>query len=638
MARRNFYSKLRRLVRGPIGISKFPLEAPKSMRQQKAWDRFAKNSYNIYQSSLAGSGERYQRYRDYELMEYTPELASALDIYADDTTTYNEEGDILKIDSNNESIKAVLSDLYFDRLNIEYNIWNWVRNLCKYGDMFLLLEVVDKEGVVNTMPLPTVEIEREEAYDGDPNSVRFKWTYQSGAIFENWQIAHFRLLGDDIFLPYGKAILEPARRIWKQLNLIEDAMLVYRITRSPERRVFYIDVGNIPPQEVQQFILQVKNDLKKQPLIDQSGNIDLRYNPMAVDEDYFIPVRGAVGSKIDTLPGAQNLGDIDDVRYIQNKLFAAIKVPRAYLSYESDVASKSLLSQEDIRFARTIQRIQKILISELTKIGIIHLFALGFDEEDLVDFELKMTNPSTITEMQKLELVGMKFDIGTKAIASQLIGQDYARAHILGLTEEQIYAQKDALKQDARRQAEAEEIMLAPQMAMQLQMGKAQMDMQMGAQEEMMAQQMAAQEEMAGQQGQEMTPPDVTPPGGGGGGAPQSNGSMNASNDNVSAGDEFERDRFGSQKTFNMHDPDNPLSYTAPFDNDTKDVENTLMPHRKKRDYKKKKSYDRLGTPILNASKSNISDVVHSQLKKDKILKQLNEAISKKKEDPKEDT
>tara|TARA_R110002110_G_scaffold78341_4_gene205537 strand:- start:3620 stop:5509 length:1890 start_codon:yes stop_codon:yes gene_type:complete len=628
MAKRNFYSKLRRLVRGPVGISKFPQDKPKSLRQQKAWDRFAKSSYNIYQSSLAGSGERYQRYRDYELMEYTPELASALDIYADDTTTYNENGQILDISSSDETLKSILTELYFDRLNIEYNIWNWVRNLCKYGDMFLLLEVLDKEGVVNTMPLPTVEIEREEAYDGDPNSVRYKWTYQSGAIFENWQVAHFRLLGDDIFLPYGKSILEPARRIWKQLNLIEDAMLVYRITRSPERRVFYIDVGTIPPQEVQQFVMQVKDDLKKQPIIDQSGNVDLRYNPMAVDEDYFIPVRGAVGSKVDTLPGAQNLGDIDDVRYVQNKLFAAIKVPRAYLSYESDVASKSLLSQEDIRFSRTVQRIQKIIISELTKIGIIHLYALGYDEEELSNFEIKMTNPSTITEMQKLELVGMRFDIGTKAVASQLVGTDFVREHVMGLTEQEIYNEKDKLKQDARRNAEIQEIMMAPQFAMQVDMQKATMDIQMDAQEDAMEQQMDMQQQAQQIPDQEMTPPNIAPSG------TSKPANMNAANDAVSPGSDFERERFGSQKTFNMHDPDNPMSYTGPYDNDTKDVERDLMPHRKKRSYKKKSTYDRLGNPVL---KSTISDVVHSQLQKDKILKQLNEAISKKKEDPKEE-
>ena len=626
MARRNFYSKLRRLVRGPIGVSKTPSSQPRGMRQQKAWDRFAKNSYNIYQSSLAGSGERYQRYRDYELMEYTPELASALDIYADDTTTYDEEGQILKIISDDERIHRVLHDLYFDRLNIEFNIWNWVRNLCKYGDLFLLLEVLDKEGVVNTMPLPTVEIEREEAYDGDPNSVRFKWTYQSGAIFENWQVAHFRLLGDDIFLPYGKAILEPARRIWKQLNLIEDAMLVYRITRAPERRVFYIDVGNIPPQDVEQYILKARDQLKKQPLIDQNGDIDLRYNPMAVDEDYFIPVRGDKASKIDTLPGARNLGDIDDVRYVQNKLFAAIKVPKSYLSYEADVAAKSVLSQEDIRFARTIQRIQKIFVSELTKIGIIHLYSLGYDEEDLSNFELKMTNPSTVTEMQKLELVGMRYDIGSKALASQLVGQDFVRQHIVGLTHEEIAFEKMNIKADARRNAEVQEIMMSAQMGVQMdaqkEMQEDQIEMQQQMQQQQMQQQQVQQQDP--QAMQQDTPNDPQP-------EMPVGGNIQASNDSVKPGGDFERPRMTDGPSFSQHDPDNPMSVSSPYDKDTDNLTD-LMPH-KKRKYVKRKKFDRLGNPMLTNSVSpsdNISTVVHAQMKKDSILKQLNESLNGK--------
>ena len=629
MARRNFYSKLRRLVRGPVGVSRFPSERPRSLRQQKAWDRFAKNSYNIYQSSLAGSGERYQRYRDYELMEYTPELASALDIYADDCTTYDESGNILNIDTDNENIKKTLEELFFNRLNIEFSIWNWIRNLCKYGDMFLLLEVIDQEGIVNTMPLPTVEIEREEAYDGDPNSVRFKWTYQSGAIFENWQVAHFRLLGDDIFLPYGKSILEPARRIWKQLNLIEDAMLVYRITRAPERRVFYIDVGNIPPQDVEQYILQARDQLKKQPLIDQSGAVDLRYNPLAVDEDYFIPIRGDKSSKIETLPGAHNLGDIDDVRYVQNKLFAAIKVPKSYLSYEADIAAKSVLSQEDIRFARTIQRIQKIVVSELTKVGIIHLFSLGYEEEDLVNFQIKMTNPSTITEMQKLELVGMRYDIGTKALASTLVSQDFIRDNIIQLSDKEMYQIKEQIKQDARRNAEVEEIMMAPQVSAQLEMGQAQMDMQADAQQDMMQQQVQAQQQAQQQEPQEMEPPDIEAPQQGGN-TPQQGPNIQASDDRVRFGDEYDRDGMISGPSFSQHDPKNPMSLAGPYDKDTTDLD-VLLP-QKKRDYKRKKRYDKLGNPLITASKdSGFSKTVHAQMRKDKILQQLNESLKKAK-------
>jgi hypothetical protein len=262
---------------------------------------------------------------------------------------------------------------------------------------------------------------------------------QGNQILENWQVSHFRLLGNDAFLPYGSSVLESARRIWRQLILIEDAMLVYRVIRSPERRVFYIDVGNVPPEDVPTYLEQAKNSLKREPVINKTdGRVDLRYNPMSVDEDYFIPVRGGEsGTKIDTLTGGQNTTAIEDVEYIQKKLFAALKVPKAYLGYDEDIGSKATLAQEDIRFSRSISRIQRTVLSELNKVAMIHLYSHGFSGETLIDFELKLSNPSSIAQQQKLELISTRFDIAAKA-PEGLVDRRWIQKNVMHLTDEEI--------------------------------------------------------------------------------------------------------------------------------------------------------------------------------------------------------
>lgn len=389
------------------------------------------NAYNL--------SERLMRYQDFAEMEYTPELAAALDIYADETCAQDEKGRVLHIYSDNEKIREILEDLFYNTLNVEFNLRSWVRNLVKYGDMFLYNDVSPEHGVINAFPIPVNEIEREENYDpNDPMAVRYRWVTLGNRTLENWEVTHFRLLGNDMFLPYGSSIIEPARRIWRQLILIEDAMLVYRVVRAPERRVFYIDVANIPPENVPMYVEEQRKNLRSSQVIDRStGRVDLRYNPLSVDEDYFIPVRGGEsGTRIDTLAGGQNTAAVEDVAYIQKKLFAALKIPRAYLGYDEALSSKATLAQEDIRFSRTINVIQKTIVAELNKLAIIHLYAHGFDSEDLQNFALRMSNPSTVAQQQKLELWRAKFEIAGSAPEGQ-VSKDFIRKEIWGLNDEQ---------------------------------------------------------------------------------------------------------------------------------------------------------------------------------------------------------
>jgi hypothetical protein len=408
------------------------------------------NSYNL--------SERLMRYQDFAEMEYTPEIAAALDIYADETCAQDEKGRVLHVYSDNEKIKQILEDLFYNTLNVEFNLRSWSRNLVKYGDFFLYNDVSPTQGVINAFPIPVNEIEREENYDReDPFAVRYRWTTMGNRTLENWEISHFRYIGNDMFLPYGSSVIESARRIWRQLILLEDAMLVYRVVRAPERRVFYVDVANIPPENVPMYVEEQRKNLRTNQVVDRNtGRVDLRYSPLSVEDDYFIPVRGGEsGTKIDTLAGGQNAASVEDVAYIQKKLFAALKIPRAYLGYDEMLSSKATLAQEDIRFSRTINVIQKTIISELNKLAIIHLYANGFDNEDLQNFTLRLSNPSTVAQQQKLELWRSKFEIGG-ALPEGMGSKQFIQKEIWGLNDEQILAINEQRKQEKIIDAEIE--------------------------------------------------------------------------------------------------------------------------------------------------------------------------------------
>ena len=422
---------------------------------------FKKTAYNPYDNLQAGymaSQQRTERYVDFDQMEYTPEIASAIDIYADEMTTFSSLTPMLSIDCDNEEIKTILHSLYYNVLNIEHNLFAWCRTMCKYGDYFLYLDVDDKLGVTSVIGLPTQEIERLEGEDKtNPNYVQFQWN-SAGLTFENWQIGHFRILGQDKYNPYGTSVLEPARRIWRQLTLLEDAMMAYRIVRSPERRAFYIDVGNIPPQDVEQYMQKVMTTMKRNQVVDpNTGRVDLRYNPLSIEEDYFIPVRGQSNTKIESVAGGKYTGDIEDVKYLRDKLFSALKIPAAYISSDSEKAQedKTTLAQKDIRFARTIQRLQRSIISEIEKIGIIHLYTLGYREEDLVSFKCSLNNPSKIAEMQELEHWKTRFDIVGSATEG-FFSKQWLSKKLFGLSDDEFIRNRREMFYDKRYEAALE--------------------------------------------------------------------------------------------------------------------------------------------------------------------------------------
>ena len=463
------FKKLTRLLSGPLVLHRTQTARRLRRRQLDKYakrfksasgQQFKKSEYNPFDnlmSSVMANQGRLERYVDFDQMEYTPEIASALDIYADEMTTSSNLQKLLTIQCSNDEIKNILETLYYNILNIEFNLFGWCRTMCKYGDYFMYLDIDETLGIKSVIGMPTQEIERLEGEDKtNPNYVQFQWN-SAGMTFENWQMAHFRILGNDKYAPYGTSALEAARRIWRQLMLLEDAMMAYRIVRSPERRVFYIDTGGIPPQDVEQYMQKVMTQMKRNQVVDPStGRVDLRYNPMSIDEDYFIPVRGQVSSRVESLPGGTYTGDIDDVKYLRDKLFSALKIPPSYLSKsEGGEEDKTTLAQKDIRFARTVQRLQRSVVTELEKIGLVHLYILGFRGADLASFKVSLANPSKIAELQELEHWRVKFDTASAATEGYF-SKRWIATRLFNMTEEEFLRNQREMYYDRKFDATLE--------------------------------------------------------------------------------------------------------------------------------------------------------------------------------------
>jgi len=453
------------------------IESSGNIKTNRRPDRYSRlfSAAGGVRSMHAGQLQLYTRlelFRDYELMDTDSIIASALDIYSDECTAKNEFGDMLTITSNNEKVQKVLHNLFYDILNIEFNLWPWIRNTVKYGDFFLKLSIAEKYGVIGVEPISAYEMIREEGIDPEePNKITFKRDYtalssaysigstRNADEFDNFEIAHFRLLTDTNFLPYGRSIIEPSRKVWKQIILMEDAMLIHRIMRAPDKRVFKIDIGNIPASEVDAFMEVMTNKMQKVPYVDpETGEYNLKYNMQNLLEDFYLPVRGTEsGTSIESLTGLQN-DSIADIDYLKNRLLGSLKIPKAYLGYEEDTTGKATLASQDFRFARTIERIQKIITSELTKIAIVHLYAQGFTEADLVDFSMSLTAPSSVYEKEKVELWASKVTLGGDMIEKKLFSRYWVYENLFNMSEQQWMDEQARIIQDVKEQFRLEQI------------------------------------------------------------------------------------------------------------------------------------------------------------------------------------
>ena len=435
-------------------------------------DRFTKlHRYGAnmpYNPTMNYQTLRIQLYTDYEAMDTESIIASALDIIADEATLKNEAHEVLQIRSSDENVQRILYNLFYDVLNVEFNLWLWIRNMCKYGDFYLHMEIAEKFGVYSVTPLSVYDMVREEGMDPqNPSYVCFKidpMVIAAGGVnsrlkdrdgkikFENYEIAHFRLLTDANYLPYGRSYIEPARKTYKQYVLMKDAMLLHRISRAPEKRIFYVDIGNLPPNEVDGYMERLKQKMKKTPYIDQqTGEYNLKYNHMNIMEDFYIPQRGAnSNTKIDTLKGLE-YNAIEDVNFLRDEMLAALKVPKAFFGFEKDLTGKATLAAEDIRFARTVERIQRIVVSELYKIALVHLYTQGYDGATLTNFELSLTTPSIIYEQEKIMLWKEKIALAKDLQDSKLVPSDWIYDNIFQFSEDQYDELRDLVIEDMKR-------------------------------------------------------------------------------------------------------------------------------------------------------------------------------------------
>ena len=490
MANTGLFSRLQRLFSTDVIIRNVggnqisvmdtnQIQSNGAIQTNSLMDRYSR-IYSTNPSSLYGSQFNFnykylrpQLYSEYDVMDQDAIIASALDIISDECTLKNDMGEVLSIRSSNENIQKILYNLFYDVLNIEFNLWAWVRQMSKYGDFFLKLEIAEKYGVYNVIPYTAFHIERLEGFNrNNPSEVKFRYspdglvnansglyavtgqgTDQTGGVtFDNYEMTHFRLIGDTNYLPYGRSYLEPARKLFKQYTLMEDAMLIHRIARAPEKRIFYVNVGSIPPNEVDAFMQKTISNMKRTPYVDkQTGDYNLKYNMQNMMEDFYIPIRGNdTTTKIDTTKGLDYDG-IQDVVYLRDKLFAALKVPKAFLGYDENIEGKATLAAEDIRFARTIERIQRILVSELNKIALVHLYSQGYRDEALTNFELSMQTPSIIFEQEKIELMKSKAELAQSLLEQKLLPTDWIYDNIFHLSEDQYDEYRDLIREDAKR-------------------------------------------------------------------------------------------------------------------------------------------------------------------------------------------
>jgi hypothetical protein len=433
-------------------------------QKQELQNKFFRTTDRGFQKALQYEAARLPAYIDYEGMEYYPIISSALDLFMEEATTIGLNGKMLNVYSNKERIKMLLEEFFYDTVNVNVNLPFWVRNTVKYGDNFVLLYGERKKGITHVKQLVNYEIERYERIQNGKPSVKFK-ERMTGDEFNVFEIAHFRLLGDDKYLPYGSSVLNKVRRVFRQLVMAEDAMLTYRIIRAGEKKVFKIDVGNIDEDDIEEYIYKVATKFKKTAQVaPNDGQIDYRFNILGNDEDYFLPVRNAnTQTGIDTLPGATNLDAIQDIEYLRDNLFIGLGIPKPFLSFQDAAGAGKNMAQYDIRFSKKINRIQQAMIQELNKMAMIHLYLLGYSGEDLSDFTLTLTNPSTQQELLKSELLREKAQTYTELTRAEAgiaaMSHTGAKRMLFNMSDREIV---EDLKQQKMEKVVMQELMDSP--------------------------------------------------------------------------------------------------------------------------------------------------------------------------------
>ena len=411
-------------------------------------------------------------------MDAYPEIGSAFDIYADDSTQRNTKNERWAIKSESHEVVEEVMAL-FEKIRLDRLYWDITRNAVKFGDCFIETIVDENNPNAGVQKLkilnPNFILRVEDKYGYLSNFLqeipnKSSWdsmnTYESSKHtkyieLDKNQIIHFKLFtSDPKFYPYGKSIANMAVQVFRSLKLMEDAMLIYRLARAPERRIFYIDVGNLPSGKAEMFIERVKEKFKKEKYFNKGG-IDERYNPLSADEDFFVPVKGgSQGTKIETLPGAQNLGEVADVQYFRDKLLAALKIPKDFIvEKDKSPERKANLSQLDVKFARTISRVQHAMELGLEDIARTHLRFKEFPESLIKAVRIELPDPSDMFTKRKLEIDEAKLRIIQGVTATGLFPKEHIYKEYYDMSEGQIKLIKNQLEQEAKEMAEKQKDM-----------------------------------------------------------------------------------------------------------------------------------------------------------------------------------
>lgn len=423
----------------PEDIQKAALEM---QQRESIFEKFYKVQQHGFQKAMQYEAARQPAYVDYEGMEYYPLISSALDLFSEESTTIGDNGKMLNIYSKKERIKSILEDFFYGVVNVNVNLPFWARNLAKYGDNFVYMLGEKGKGVRYVRQLVNFDIERKDEVKDRKARTIFR-NRTTGDEFNLFEIAHFRLLGDDKYLPYGSSVLNKVRRVFRQLVMAEDAMLTYRILRAGEKRVYKIEVGNMDSKDIEAYVMKVATKFKKQQQVyNNSGQIDYRFNILGNDEDIFVPVIDGKSTVIETLPGATNLDAIADIAYLRDNLFSGLGIPKPFLGFSGSAGEGKNLAQMDVRFAKKINRLQQALLQELNKMAIVHLYLKGY-EDDLHEFSLSLTNPSSQADKLKTETLTAKIQLYTEITRNEGSGiaassHTWAKRNILGWSDKEI--------------------------------------------------------------------------------------------------------------------------------------------------------------------------------------------------------
>jgi len=424
---------------------------------------------------------RRRRYKDYEEMDEYPEIGAAFDIYADDSTQRGLRGERWTVKSDNDMVVEEV-ETFFDTIRLDKLLWDIIRNTVKYGDCFteLILDVnkpqegVKKIKILN--PNWILRVENEFGYlkkflQEIPNmeSLQYAEVGQSNLNrpvkyieLDKNQIVHFRLhTSDPIFYPYGKSIAALCHRVFRSLKMMEDAMMIYRLSRAPERRIFYVDTGNLPTSKAEMFIERLKQKFKKEKFYNSpKGTVDSRYNPMSMDEDFFVPTKNGRGTKIETLPGATNLGEIEDVRYYRDKLLAGLKIPKDYIvEKEQSPERKANLSQLDVKFARTIQRVQIDVETGLENMAKRHLQLRGFPASVIKNLKIKLPEPSDMSEKRKLDVDEQKTRVIQAVQGLNLFSKESIYREFYDMTDDEVRRMKSEIESEQQQEQQDQQAM-----------------------------------------------------------------------------------------------------------------------------------------------------------------------------------